>query len=73
MNKLLVFEIEGVFAHFRKGYTTTSPLTYDFPPRTVLIGMLGAMLGFDEDTYVENFPLEKCRVGIRILNDTRTR
>lgn len=67
MENLLVFDIEGTFAHFRKGYTTTSPLTYDFPPRTVLIGMLGAILGYDENSYIEEFPLKKCRIGIRIL------
>lgn len=74
MNKdgeVLVFDIEGAYAHFRKGYTTTSPLTYDFPPRTALIGMLGAILGYDEDTYIENFSLEKCKIGIRILKPGR--
>jgi len=68
-DRLLVFDIEGSFAHFRKGYTTTSPVTYDFPPRTVLIGMLGAILGHDENTYIESFSLEKCRIGIGILKD----
>jgi len=67
MDKILVFDIEGYFAHFRKGYTTTSPITYDFPPRTVLIGMLGAILGHDENTYIKNFSLERCKIGIRIL------
>lgn len=66
---LLVFDIEGYFANFRKGYTTTSPLTYDFPPRTVLIGMLGAMLGYNESTYIESFSVDKCKIGIRILKD----
>lgn len=72
-DRLLVFDIEGLFAHFRKGYTTTSPVTYDFPPRTVLIGVLGATLGYDETTYIESFSLEKCRIGIRILKDNNTK
>lgn len=67
MQELLVFDIEGRFAHFRKGYTTTSPITYDFPPRTVLIGILGAILGYNEETYVEKFSLEKCKISIKIL------
>ena len=69
MDKLIIFDIQASFAHFRKGYTTTSPITYDFPPRTVLMGMLGAILGHDEITYVESFSLEKCKIGIRILKD----
>ncbi|PMP86368.1 MAG: type I-B CRISPR-associated protein Cas5 [Thermodesulfobium narugense] len=73
MDRLIIFDIEGPFAHFRKGYTTTSPVTYDFPPRTVLIGMLGALLGYDEDTYIESFSLEKCKIGVGILKDNSIR
>lgn len=67
-DRLLVFDIEGRFAHFRKGYTTTSPLTYDFPPRTVVIGMLGAILGYEEKRYIDEFSIEKCRIGVKIIN-----
>ncbi|MEW6070945.1 MAG: CRISPR-associated protein Cas5, partial [Candidatus Thermoplasmatota archaeon] len=41
----LVFTIKGQFAHWRKWFTTTSPLTYSFPPRTAVIGLIGAILG----------------------------
>ncbi|MFB3896899.1 MAG: CRISPR-associated protein Cas5, partial [bacterium] len=30
--KILVFDIWGDLGHFRKFYTTTSPLSFSFPP-----------------------------------------
>ncbi|WP_022854086.1 type I-B CRISPR-associated protein Cas5b [Thermodesulfatator atlanticus] len=43
--KGLVFTVKGPFAHFRKFYGQTSALSYPFPPRTALCGMVGAILG----------------------------
>lgn len=43
--KVLKFEIWGDYAHFRKPYTTTSPLTFPFPPRTAIAGIIGAIVG----------------------------
>ncbi len=43
--KVLVFEVRGPFAHFRRVYTTTSSYSYSFPPRPAIIGLLGAILG----------------------------
>ncbi|MDI3478645.1 MAG: CRISPR-associated protein Cas5h, partial [Thermoanaerobacterium sp.] len=30
--KSLIFDIYGDFGHFKKYYTTSSPLTFSFPP-----------------------------------------
>ena len=37
---LVAFTLAGPMAHFRKFYTTTSALTYLFPPRTTLMGLV---------------------------------
>ncbi|MEO1519029.1 MAG: type I-B CRISPR-associated protein Cas5b [Bacteroidota bacterium] len=54
--KLLLFDLSGEYAHFRKFNTTTSPLTYAIPTRTALIGLLGAILGIERETGVGQFP-----------------
>ena len=46
--KVLVFDIYGDLAHFRKFYTTSSPLTFPFPPPSTIKGMLGAIIGVDK-------------------------
>jgi len=52
------FNIKSTFGHFRNPYTTTLKQTYPFPPKPTIIGMIGAILGWDEETVIneiENF------------------
>ena len=65
---VLVFEIKGQFAHWRKWFTTTSPLTYSFPPRTAIIGLIGAILGIQRDEVPELFLFEKTLISVCPLN-----
>lgn len=67
----LVFDLQGDFAHFRKYYTTTSSLTFLVPPRTAVIGLVGAMLGLPKERCAESFLLSECKVGIQILRPLR--
>lgn len=41
-----VFDIHSERAMFRKPYTTTSSVSYPFPPPTAVAGMVSAILGF---------------------------
>lgn len=56
--------------HFRKFYTTTSPLTFSFPPPPTIAGMLGAIYGIDKNTneYLRVFGTDKCRIALQILS-----
>jgi len=67
---VLVFDVWADYAHFRKFYTTTSPLTFSVPPRTALCGLIGAISGLEknENEYLKYFPLNIAHIGIRILN-----
>lgn len=66
MDKLLCFDIWADYAHFKKYYTTTSPLTFSIPPKTSIYGILGAILGLDKNDYLNYFPAGKCKIGIQI-------
>lgn len=43
----LVFEVTSDLAMFRKGYTTTSMVSYPFMPPTAVAGLVGAVIGLD--------------------------
>ncbi|KUK52683.1 MAG: CRISPR-associated protein Cas5 [Desulfotomaculum sp. 46_296] len=43
----LVFEVASNIAMFRKGYTTTSMVSYPFIPPTAVAGMIAAIIGLD--------------------------
>ena len=64
--ELIVFDLEGKFAHFRKYYTNSSSLTYYFPPRTTIIGLIAGIIGLKRDSYYDVFSKEKAYIGISI-------
>jgi CRISPR-associated protein Cas5h len=66
MDKVLIFDIWADYAHFKKYYTTTSPLSFSIPPKTTLYGIIGAILGLDKKDYLNYFQKGECRIGIRI-------
>jgi len=78
-NKLLVFDIAAEYGHFRKFNTTSSPLTYAFPPRPTIAGLLGAILGIERETsggvfadgvipVNELFDIDKSRIALQIID-----
>lgn len=71
--KVLVFDIWGDFGHFRKFYTTTSPLTFSFPPPPTIAGILGAIYGTDKNTneYLRVFGHDKSSLALQILNPAK--
>ncbi len=74
MKRCLVFDIWGDYAHFRKFYTTSSPLTYPFPSKPTLIGIISAILGLSNDgnQYLKSFRKDEYFLGLRILNPVKT-
>ena len=66
MKKVLVFDVWADYAHFRKYYTTTSPLTFSIPPKTSIYGLISAIIGLDKSEYLDYFQSGKCKVGIQV-------
>lgn|GEM_PF-302427 len=77
---VVVFDLTGSMAHFRKYYTNSSSLTYGFPPRTVLMGIIAAILGMERDSYYETLDRGGFSVAVKVpgrrlmqtVNYTRT-
>jgi len=59
---VLVFDLKGSLAHFRRPDTTATHATYPFITRTALRGLLGAILGLEEFLY------EEARAGVRLMS-----
>ena len=82
LTKVLVFDVSGEYAHFRKFNTTSSPLTFNLPTRPAIAGLLGAILGIEREVspniYTagtipvnELFHPDKCIMSVQILNRTK--
>jgi CRISPR-associated protein Cas5h len=68
---LLIFDLVGKFAHFRKFYTNSSSLTYDFPPPTVIRGLIAAILGIEKDNYYDLLSPERTNISVSIQQPVR--
>lgn len=66
MKTILVFDIFGDYAHFRKYFTNMSPTTFVVPPRTVLTGIIGALIGISKEENPESFSLEKAMISVQL-------
>jgi len=68
----LRFDIVGPMAHFRKFYSNSSSLSYSVPPRTVLMGIVAAVLGYDLDVYCEKLSVQQARIGVALQGSVRS-
>ena len=66
--EILSFDIQGKFAHFRKYYANNTALSFSLPPRTTIIGILGAILGRQRDSYYEEMSSDNIRIAISVQN-----
>lgn len=64
----VIFDLKGPFAHFRAYDTTRRNMTYSFPPKTAVIGLIAGILGLPRNTYWENSPLKDAKISLKILN-----
>jgi CRISPR-associated protein Cas5h len=65
--KFLIFDMWGDYAHFKKYYTTSSPLTFSIPPRTALIGFISGIIGKRKEEYLEIMTKQKAEIAVRII------
>ncbi len=65
--RVIAFKLRGDFAHFRRYFTTSSPLTYCISPPSTLRGLVGAILGLTPQVFPEKLTPEKSHFGIRLL------
>lgn len=70
-NNILVFDIWADYGHFKKPYTTTSPLTYSMPSCTALAGMVSAIIGLDKREYSSFFGNGMAGFGISLLRPVK--
>ncbi|WP_290596143.1 MULTISPECIES: CRISPR-associated protein Cas5 [unclassified Archaeoglobus] len=61
----LYFEVTSDFGHFRNPFTLSFFETFLAPPRTTILGLVGAALGLDESETIKLG--DKLKVGVKIL------
>lgn len=63
---IISFLYYGKYGHFRKPYSNVSSLSYPFPPRTAIAGLLGAILGVPKEEVATKFGGNNLNVAVAI-------
>jgi len=66
--EILSFEITGKMAHFRKYYANNTAFSFSIPPRTTLMGIVAAAMGWPKDSYYEDLASDRIQFGIDVLS-----
>lgn len=66
--EILSFKIKGKFAHFRKYFANNTAFSFSIPPRTTLMGMTAAVMGWEKDSYYERLSSDHIHYSIRVLS-----
>jgi len=69
---VISFRYFGRYGHFRKPYSNVSSLSYPFPPRTAIAGLLGAILGVPKEEVANKFDTDNLNVAVAIDGDIAT-
>jgi len=71
VDNIIMFELRGPMAHFRRPDTLGTHASYPFIPRTTLRGLIAAVLGLESQLDHDPLPPE-ARCGLRLLRSVRT-
>ncbi|MDW8003059.1 MAG: CRISPR-associated protein Cas5 [Deltaproteobacteria bacterium] len=75
-SEFVVFDIEAQVAQFRCIYSNVSTLSYHFPPRNTVVGILAAILGLERERpnnegYYGLLGRDKCGIAVRMMSPVR--
>jgi len=69
---LISFRLRGTIAHFRMPDTTITHSSYPFPPKPTILGLIGAIIGVDnESPSWREFLLDRHWVGVAFQSPLR--
>lgn len=67
--EVIVFDVWAPFAYFRKPFTTTSALSFNFIPRSAIEGLIGTILGIKRDVIFT--ALANATIAVQILSEVK--
>lgn len=69
--EVIILDIGGPMAHFRKFFANNTAFSYTIPPRTTLMGMLAALAGWEKGSYHEAFSCGRLRLSVELRSDIK--
>jgi CRISPR-associated protein Cas5h len=61
------FKLSGDYALFKKPFANNQPQSFVIPPKTAILGMIGAMMGWSKSEYIGKLPFDSFSYAVRLL------
>lgn len=65
--QVIKFKLSGDYALFKKPFANNQPQSFVIPPKTAILGLIGAVMGWSKEDYIKNLPFEKFGYAVRLL------
>ncbi len=66
--RIVSIDIWADYGHFKRFYTTASPITFSIPPITAVYGIVGALAGFSKDSYINRLNSANLKAAVVLKN-----
>lgn len=67
MKQAIKFRLSGDYALFKKPFANNQPQSFVIPPKTAILGMIGAIMGWNKKDYILNLPFDKFDYAVKLL------
>jgi len=65
--QVIKFKLSGDYALFKKPYANNQPQSFVIPPKTAILGMIGAIMGWSKEEYIEKLSFDKFAYAVRLI------
>lgn len=65
--QVIKFKLSGDYALFKKPFANNQPQSFVIPPKTAILGLIGAIMGWSKETYIQLLPFEQFGYAVRLL------
>jgi CRISPR-associated protein Cas5h len=61
------FRLSGNYALFKKPFANNQPQSFIIPPKTAILGLIGAIMGWSKSEYIKILPFDKFGYAVKLL------
>jgi CRISPR-associated protein Cas5h len=65
--KAIKFKLSGDYALFKKPFANNQPQSFVIPPKTAILGMIGAIMGWQKSEYIDKLPFCDFKYAVRLI------
>jgi CRISPR-associated protein Cas5h len=63
------FKLSGDYALFKKPFANNQPQSFVIPPKTAILGLIGAIMGWSKSEYIKILPFDNFFYAVKLLTD----